>query len=39
MRLIDFVRVRLVPEKCDSWIGSCLTLPPRSSRLRITSQH
>ena len=30
--------VRLVLEKCDLQIGSCLALPPHSSRLRITSQ-
>ena len=36
--MTDCMHVRLVLEKCDLRIGSCLALPLRSSRLRITSQ-
>ena len=36
--MTECMHVRLVLEKCDLRIGSCLALPPRSSRLRITSQ-
>ena len=34
--MTDCMHVRLVLEKCDLRLGSCLALPPRSSRLRIT---